>query len=294
MSGYGYDYKMIIDCHAHIYSSGIITGVSAKSAIVEKLNLHASFAAGRTNISALRDDCRSSGIDACLILPIASATGVRKINTAFIQLVAGSDFLFTAGTLHPFYGDNKKELFRLQEHGVRAIKLCSFSQGFSLSAPETLDLFKIIESANILKNGRIFVILDTFCLAHEYFGTPGRHTTTPLLLGDIVRKYPGIDFVAAHMGGLIAPPEEIFTHLLPSKNLYLDTSNAAHTLSEKDFLRFLEIHGPEHIIFGTDWPWFDHKEELNVLGRLLDLAGYNREEKEKVFYRNIAGLLGIV
>jgi len=80
---------------------------------------------------------------------------------------------------------------------------------------------------------------------------------------------------------------------VPSKNLYLDTSNATHTLSEKDFLRLLEIHGPDHIIFGTDWPWFDHKEELNILGRLLNLAGYNGEEKEKVFYRNIAGLLGI-
>ena len=290
----GYDYKMIIDSHAHIFSSKIIAGVSAKSAMVEKLNLHASFAAGRTNISSLSDDCCSSGIDACLILPTADAASVRKINTAFIQLAAGSDFLFTAGTLHPFYGENKKELSRLKEHGVRAIKLCSFSQGFSLSAPETRNLFKIIESANILKNGRTFVILDTFCLAHEYFGTPVQHTTTPLLLSNIVRKYPGIDFVAAHMGGLAASPEEIFTHLVPSKNLYLDTSNAAHTLSEKDFLRLLEIHGPEHIIFGTDWPWFDHKEELNILGRLLDLAGYNVEEKEKVFYKNIAGLLGIV
>jgi len=284
---------MIIDCHTHIFSSRIITGVSAKSAMVEKLNLHASFAAGRTTISALKDDCRSSGIDACLILPTAGAAGVRNVNTAFMQLAAGSDFLFTAGTLHPFYGDNKEELLRLQAHGVRAIKLCSFSQGFSLSAPETFGLFNIIESANSLTNGSTFVILDTFCLAHDYFGTPARHTTTPLLLGDIVRKYPGIDFVAAHMGGLAAPPEEIVKHLVPSKNLYLDTSNAAHTLSETDFLRLLEIHGPDHIIFGTDWPWFDHKEELNILVRLLDLAGYNREEKEKVFYRNIAGLLGI-
>ena len=284
---------MIIDCHAHIFSSRIITGVSAKSAMVEKLKLHTAFAEGRTTSSALEDDCRSSGIDACLILPTAGAANVRNVNTAFIQLAAGSDFLFTAGTLHPFYGDNKNELLRLREHGVRAIKLCSFSQGFALSTPETFDLFNIIESVNSLTNGGTFVILDTFSLAHDYFGTPDRNTTTPLLLGDIVRKYQGIDFVAAHMGGLAAPPEETFKHLVPSKNLYLDTSNAAHTLSEKDFLRLLEIHGPDHIIFGTDWPWFDHKEELNILVRLLDLAGYNREEKDRVFYRNIAGLLGI-
>lgn len=284
---------MIIDSHTHIFSSKIVTGVSSKSAMVNKLNLHASFAAKRTNIPALKDDCLSSGIAACLILPTADAASVNKINTSFIGLAAASDFLFTAGTLHPLYGSNKEELVRLQEHGVRAIKLCSFSQGFPLSAPETLDLFKVIDSVNLSGNRRVSVILDTFYLAHEYFGTPGLHTTTPMLLGDIVKRYPDIDFVAAHMGGLAAPPEEIFRHLTPSKNLYLDTSNAAHTLSETDFLRLLEIHGPEHIIFGTDWPWFDHKEELSIIGRLLDLAGYNKEEKEKVFYGNIAGLLGI-
>ena len=285
---------MIIDSHTHIFSSKIVAGVSARSAMVEKLNLHAEFAAGRTNITSLRDDCLSSGIEACLILPTADAASVKKINTAFIEFAAGTNFLFTAGTLHPFYGENMNELSRLHQHGVRAIKLCSFSQGFSLSARETQDLFKIIESANIQNNGRTFVILDTFYLAHEFFGTPERHTTTPGLLGDIVRSYPGIDFVAAHMGGLTAPPEEIFTQLVPSGNLFLDTSNAAHTLSEKDFLRLLEIHGAEHIIFGTDWPWFDHREELAVIDRLLDKAGFNREEKEKVFHGNIAGLLGIV
>jgi hypothetical protein len=285
---------MIIDGHAHIFSSRIISAVTAKSAMVEKLKLQTSFAEGRTTTSALGDDCRSAGIDACLILPTASVENVRNVNTAFIQLAAGSDFLFTAGTLHPFYDDNKNELLRLREHGVRAIKLCSFSQGFALSTPETYRLFKIIESANSLTNGGTFVILDTFSLAHDYFGTPDRHTTTPLLLGDIVRKYPGIDFVAAHMGGLAAPPEETFKHVVPSKNLYLDTSNAAHTLSERDFLRLLEIHGPDHIIFGTDWPWFDHKKELALIAKLLDLAGFNRDEKEKVFYRNSASLLGIV
>jgi len=290
----GHELQMIIDSHAHIFSSRIIANVSAKSALVEKINLNTAFAEGRTNISAIEGDCRSSGIDACLILPTANAADVRKINSAFIQLAAQSDFLFTAGTLHPFSRDNREELVLLQAQGVRAIKLCSFSQGFSLLAPETLDLFKLIEEFNFTGNGRFFVILDTFSLAHEYFGTSGLHTTTPLLLGDIVSKFPGIDIVAAHMGGLAAPPEELFTHLKPSQNLFLDTSNAAHTLSAQDFIRLLEIHGPEHILFGTDWPWFDQKEEIGIITGLLDLAGFNAEEKENVFYRNIANLIGVL
>ena len=96
------------------FPARLSAGVSAKSAMVEKLNLHASFAAGRTNIASLRDDCLSSGIETCLILPTADAASVNKINTAFIELAAESDFLFTAGTLHPFYGENKNELSRLE------------------------------------------------------------------------------------------------------------------------------------------------------------------------------------
>jgi hypothetical protein len=284
---------MIIDGHAHVFSSKIITNVSAKNTLVDRLHLQTSQARGRKNVSDLEEEARASGVKACLILPTANVAEISKVNNEFMQIAALSDFLFTAGTLHPHFAANRNELTRMQSKGVRAIKLCSFSQGFSLAEPEIQDLFKLIEEINTLPGGKFFVTLDTFYLAHEYFGTPAKHTTTPFLLGNIIKANPQINFVAAHMGGLAAPPEEIFQHLPPLKNLSLDTSNAAHTLSEKDFLRLLELHGPGHVIFGTDWPWFGHEGELELISRLLDKAGFNREEKNKVFCENIAGLLGI-
>ena len=284
---------MIIDGHAHVFSSKIITNVSAKSALVNRLHLQTSQARGRKNVSVLQEEGRASGVKACLILPTANVAEIKKVNNEFMEMAVLSDFLFTAGTLHPRFEANRKELLRMQSRGVRAIKLCSFSQGFSLAEPETQYLLKLIEEINSLHGGNFFVILDTFYLAHEYFGTPAKHTTTPFLLGNIIKANPEINFVAAHMGGLAAPPEEIFKHLPPLKNLYLDTSNAAHTLSERDFLRLLELHGPGHVFFGTDWPWFGHEGELELISQLLDKAGFNGEEKNKVFCENIAGLLGI-
>lgn len=284
---------MIIDGHAHIFSPKIIANVSAKTELVKILDLQTSRAQGRDNISLLMEECQSSGVDACLILPTAEAADIVKINRYFVGMAAALDMLFTAGTLHPYCDANDKEIMWLQSRGVRAIKLCSFSQGFPLFAPETFTLFRRIEEVNKTGKGHFFVILDTFYRAHEYFGTPNRHTTTPFLLGEIIRRFQEIDFVAAHMGGLAAPPEEIFTHLRPSRNLYLDTSNAAHTLSQSDFLRLLDLHGPEHILFGTDWPWFGHNKELEIIESLLNLAGFDRGEKESVFGHNIARLQGI-
>jgi len=95
------------------------------------------------------------------------------------------------------------------------------------------------------------------------------------------------------MGGLTAPFEDIIRCLPAADNLYLDTSNAAHTLNEAEFIRLLQIHGPDHILFGTDWPWFDPGEEIVLIERLLNRAGYTVKEKAKVLGGNIAELMAI-
>ena len=95
------------------------------------------------------------------------------------------------------------------------------------------------------------------------------------------------------MGGLDAPFKEICSHLRSSENFYLDTSNAAHTLTKNQFVQLLKHHGPEHIAFGTDWPWFGYQSEIDLIHGLLESAGFSEVHKEAVFRNNIAKLLGI-
>ena len=288
-----YENNMIIDSHAHIFSPQVIANVAARPALIEKLHLNISGAHKRTTAAALREESSSAGVDACLLLPVATVDKVREVNKAFREIAAGSDLFFTASTLHPQFGGNEEELLKMHSEGVRAIKLCSFSQGFCLAAADTNNLFRLIENANRLNNRHYFIILDTLYRAHQYFGSAPEFDTTPAMLKDIVNAFPGINFVLAHMGGLAAPPEDIFRYLRPAENLYLDTSGAAYTLSEGDFLSLLRIHGPDHILYGTDWPWFGHCRELKLLDELLGRAGFQSEEKQKVFSLNAAGLLGM-
>jgi predicted TIM-barrel fold metal-dependent hydrolase len=284
---------MIIDAHAHIFAPQVLANVSGRPALIETLHLDVTGAQQRTSTAALQQESRLAGVDACLLLPVATVDKIEETNLAFQEIAAHRDFFFTAGTLHPQFSANAEELLRMSGEGIRAIKLCSFSQGFSVPAAKTQDLFRLIENTNRLQNHHFFVILDTLYLAHTFFGTAPEFDTTPAMLGDVVKAYPGIDFLLAHMGGLAAPAEEIFKHLPPAENLYLDTSCAAYTLSEEEFVGLLKIHGPGHIIFGTDWPWFGHRQELKLIDMLLDRAGFESEEKQKVFCRNAAGLLGI-
>jgi predicted TIM-barrel fold metal-dependent hydrolase len=284
---------VIIDSHVHMFSEKIIANVSQKTKMTARLCLQTDGADARCGTAALAAETRAAGISACLLLPTSDAANVMKVNTAFLRMVRENDFLHTAGTLHPARKDNDQELRRLQAAAVRALKFCSFSQGFALEAPETLCLFDLIRDFNGKGRGGFFVILDTLYRADRHFGTDPRHNTTPALLGNLVRAYPDVTFVAAHMGGLDAPFADIVRHLPPAANLYLDTSNAGHTLPEKEFVNLAESHGPAHILFGSDWPWFSHDREIKHINKLLGKAGYTEKEKAQVFGGNIARLLGI-
>jgi uncharacterized protein len=284
---------MIIDCHAHIYSQAIIDNVLRIDGLARFLHLDVKAVAGRTDPAVLKSEAEAAGVQACLLLPVASASGVRETNDQFIKMVEDDGDLFTAGAIHPSIPYLAEELEKLSSHGIRALKLSSFTQKFDLESEETIRLFEKIQAENIARKQQFFVILDTFYQADLFFRASKDYLTTPKKLNRLAAQFPEIDFVAAHMGGLAAPFSEIEKQLTPRENLYLDTSNAAHMLSRQEFIRLITIHGPERILFGTDWPWFSHKEESAFIGGLLKEAGFSLLEQSQVFSGNISRLLGI-
>ena len=283
---------MIIDSHIHIFSPKIIANVSRRREMVDRLHLQVKGAGEKTTIAALQRDMVAAGVSSSLMLPTAVATEVRNTNRLSWSQVLDHDFLLTAGTLHPDYSANDEELSWFAEVGIRAIKLCSFSQGFPLTGPGAREMFDLIQRHNECRKKKLFVILDTLFMASGSFGTAPECDATPEKLAWLVEEYPLINFIGAHMGGLSAPEDMLLEYLVPRKNLYLDTSNAAHTLSRDTFVSLVKTHGPEHIIFGTDWPWFSPVSELEIITGLLVAAGFSASEREKVFSGNVAVLLG--
>jgi predicted TIM-barrel fold metal-dependent hydrolase len=282
----------IIDSHIHLFTAKVISNVARRSELVQQLKLQTVGAEERIYLETLKKDMATAGVESALMLPTASVAGVKKTNRDCVQTASRFSWLMTAGTLHPGYSHNAEELSYLRQHNVRIIKLCSFSQGFVLDAPDTLSMFDAIQAANENSNACFSIVLDTLQGADHYFGTLPEFNTTPKLLGALADRFPAINFIGAHMGGLDGSIDDICRYLTPRANLYLDTSNAAHTLTPEAFIRLLELHGPKHILFGTDWPWFTHEGEVKHIEKLLDQAGFSEKEKSEVFSENILALVG--
>ncbi len=139
---------MIIDSHIHIFSPKIIANVSRRRELAERLHLQVEAAAAKTTIAALQQDMMAAGVSSCLMLPTATVAEVRNVNRFCWSQARDHDFLLPAGTLHPDYNDTAGELSWFAEVGIRAIKLCSFSQGFPLTGVRAREMFALIQEYN--------------------------------------------------------------------------------------------------------------------------------------------------
>jgi uncharacterized protein len=285
---------MFVDSHCHIFTNRIVENVKNRPAMVKELHLNVPDAARAFDANALEKRAEANGVDLCLLLPTADPDKVRTENDRFIQLTTRFSRLRTLATLHPMMRGLSDEAARILDTGINGFKLSSFSQRFDPSSTEVEVMLTEVERLGHNRGIRPTLVFDTFVRGDLHFGASADHLTTPSKLAQLVHRHPAIDFVGAHMGGLLADFDEIRRYLLPAANLYLDTSNASHTLAEDQFVALLQIHGSAHILFGTDWPWFDHAAERSRISTLLVKAGYNDADQAAVFGGNSLDLFGFL
>ena len=76
---------------------------------------------------------------------------------------------------------------------------------------------------------------------------------------------------------------------LCGKNVYFDTAFTLNDIDEQLFINIVNKHGDDKILFATDSPWRDIKEDSLIL-KSFNLS---KETKDKIFYKNALKLLGI-
>ena len=284
---------MILDSHCHLFTAATMAHMGAMPAMLEELHLDVASASARLPAGAIQASAVEHGLHTCVLLPSASRDRVRTVNEIYAGAAARHGRLMSLGTLHPDMDDLRGEIRRLLRADCRGIKLSSFSQRFDPTGPRALELLAALEGEGTERNVRPVVVLDTYTRAHVHFGADPDHLTTPGKLMELVRGFPGLTFVGAHMGGLAAVPEELLATVQPEPNLYLDTSNAGHVLPLEAFVEMVRIHGAGHVLFGTDWPWFAHDLEVPFIRRLLAMAGLDAGERAAVMGGNALDLWGL-
>ena len=101
---------------------------------------------------------------------------------------------------------------------------------------------------------------------------------------NVVEKIPDFTCIAAHLGGY--SEWEAARRDLKGTNVYIDTSSSLFVVTREQALENIAHFGVERTMFGTDFPMWLPKTELERFFAL----GLSEEENRKILYGNFARL----
>jgi hypothetical protein len=266
---------MLIDFHTHTFPDKIaasaIAELSARSGITPTTD---------GTIQGLRDSMKRDGVDISVIVPVATRPDqVERINRRSLELNKQFDGkgLLSFGCMHPGYENYKEELAWLKENGFVGIKLHPDYQNCFVDDEANLNIIAEAERLG----------LYTTIHAGVDIGYPSPVHASPKRSRHVVDTLHPTHMILAHTGGWKQWDEVI--DLLTDPDLYFDISFSMGVITDEQFLKILEQHGSEHLLFATDSPWDSPAHTLEALKKLP----LTREQFDNICYKNACRLLGL-
>lgn len=259
----------IVDFHVHAFPDAV-----AERALASLSQAYQMEPIVDGTISGLTDLMERTGVDYSVIQPVATKpTQVESIN----DWAAGiSDPRIVAfGAMHPAYPDPAREIDRLVSLGIRGIKIQANWQGVFVDAPEMKPIYEAAQ-------GKLIVLFHSGAELVEF----PELKATPKLIANVIREFPELEVVAAHMGGYLMWDEA--DEFLVGKKVYLDTSACfPEFLPDDRMLEMIRRHGAENVLFATDLPLNDPVTEVTRLSGI----GLTDGELEAILSGNARRLL---
>jgi len=261
-------FQRIIDFHAHVFPEKIVD--KALVSISEFYGIK--MTGGGTAVDLLESGSKVN-VDKYVIHSTATkAEQVAAVNQFIKKVKDSSDKFIGFGTLHPDFENMEDEFEKIRSFGLKGIKLHPEFQSFAIDDPSMMKIYSLCE-------GKLPILM--------HMGDDRGDSSSPARLVRVIEKFPRLVFIAAHLGGYRMWKESC--ELLAGKNIYFDTSSSLAFLSIDEALKLIRKHGADKVLFGSDYPMWDYKEELNRFNALpLD-----DDEKENILWKNAASLLGI-
>ncbi|MDY0226976.1 MAG: amidohydrolase family protein [Desulfomicrobium apsheronum] len=258
----------MVDCHTHVFPPKIAPKLAA--AIGREFGTRP---AGDGSAEDLLKHLDRAGLSHALCFTAALRPDqLIPANSWMLSLRRAHSRLIPLGTVHPDHPSWEAELDRLERNGIRGLKIHPDLCGIALDSPRWNPVWEAAQ-------GRFLMMIHMGPIKKA-----GATLSRPRDLALILKRFPGLAVIAAHLGGLYLW-EETLAHLA-GLDLYMDTSCCPGVVPEPAFAAILKRHDPERILFGSDYPLFAPDEQQAALGRLLARIGM---PCEKVF-RNGASL----
>ncbi|MBR3988283.1 MAG: amidohydrolase family protein [Clostridia bacterium] len=261
----------IIDFHNHIYPEKIAR--KATDAVGAFYDMPAMERTG--TIDELLDSHKAAGIDTCVIHAVATTPHQVEVVNDYVAKMAyenkGSIYAF--GSLHQDYDNKIMEIDRCISMGLKGIKLHPDTQQFNVDDEKLLEAYEYMQ-------GKLPLLLHAGDYRYDY--------SHPRRIQRICRMFPDLLVIAAHFGGWSVYDEGV-TYLLSEENCMVDTSSTSGFTTPEKFKELIHTFGDSRLLFGTDFPMWDPKGELD---RFM-AVNLSDDQRENILYKNAADILKI-
>lgn len=260
----------IIDAHAHIFPDKIAD--KATHAISDFYSHSPMEHCGSSD--ELLKSGKKVGVDKYLVFSTATVEKqVRSINDFILEQAKLHEEFIPVGTMHIDFKDFEEEIERINMLGIKGIKLHPDFQKFNLDDEKMYPIFAMLEKK------------DMFLITHS--GDYRYGFSHPARVANVARKFKKLKVIAAHCGAW--SQWELARECIILPNVYVDTSSTMGFVKEDIISKTIDSFGKDRVFFGTDFPMWDHEEELKRLYAL----NLKDDMLERILYKNFAEFYGL-
>ena len=269
---------MIIDFHAHTFPDKIaqktIDFLAAKANIPP-------FSDG--SLSGLKERIEKAHVDLAVNLPVlTNPAAFESINRFALTINAeyaekGEKVLSFAG-IHPACEDIEGKMKWIKSQGFLGVKI---HPDYQETFIDDEGYIKILECAKELD----LIVTTHAGVDGGYPDSPVR--CTPERAKRVIDKVGHSKLVLAHLGAN-EMADEVY-HILAGEDVYFDTAYILRFIGKERFVKILEKHGEDKILFATDSPWSDIGGDVEILKSFA----LGETTEEKIFGKNAEKLLNL-
>lgn len=260
----------IIDAHAHIFPEKIAVNATANTGHFYGLPMRSCGTSQR-----LIESGSEIGVSHYLVCSTATKPEqISSINHFIAKECEANPCFVGFGTTHVLSADIAGDIEEIKSLGLHGVKLHPDFQQFDMDSAEAYKIYEQIE-------GIMPVLIHCGDSRFEY--------SAPKKVANIHKDFPNLVILAAHLGGYQRWDEaqRYLTGL--GENVKFDISSSLPFLPAEKAAEMIRGYGTENCFFGSDFPMWNHKDELE---RFLSL-GFSEAENRRILAENFKSFFNL-
>lgn len=259
----------IVDTHTHAFPDGLAERAITALAEASRLPIPRDGTLG--GLTASMDE---AGIAQSWVCSIATRPDQFQSILNWSCAIA-SERIVPLASVHPDDPDADAHVRQIHARGLIGMKFHPYYQEFDIDEARMDPVYAAAEELGLV------------ILFHAGFDPafPRIRRAACERIARVAGRFPRLNIIAAHLGGWI--DWEMVEKELVGRNVYLDCATTIPFLGLKKTRAMILAHGPERVLFATDWPWASQKDSLAAVRSL----GLGAEIEEAIFSSNAQRLM---